>query len=430
MMRLWAATIKEVLVLLRDKAGLAVLFVMPLGLVVIMAVVQDAPFRDYTEQEIPVLFLDHDGGEVARLVRQGLKDSGVFLPSDSLDGTALTEPALREAVRKGDFQIGIIIPEGTTSIMQKKVDVLVGSTLAALMPNEASKDTSSRSDTLYIALVVDPTAKSAFRTSLRSAIGQFLEKVESDMLVRTFGSELQRMTGVASEVSLTGGDVITIKESLAARTELAGKVAGNSVQHNVPAWTIFAMFFIVIPMATNMLKERDSGTMLRLRTMSGSLTHYFGGKMLAYLSVCAAQLILMLAVGIYVLPMLGLDSLNLGERPLALIPATLAIAMAAISFGMLIGSVFRTHQQALVTGIVSVVILAALGGIWVPIQIMPETLQIIGGLSPLAWSFDAFNTIFLRGGGVSELIPHIFRLLIFTLVCLFFAVIALRRRTR
>ncbi len=102
MMRLWAATVKEIIVLLRDRAGLAVLFVMPLGLVTIMAVVQDAPFRDYTEQEIPVLFLDHDGGEVAKLVRQGLKDSGVFFPSDSLNGVSVTEESLRESVRKGD----------------------------------------------------------------------------------------------------------------------------------------------------------------------------------------------------------------------------------------------------------------------------------------------------------------------------------------
>ena len=68
MMRLWAATIKEVLVLLRDRAGLAVLFAMPLGLVIIMAIVQDAPFRDYSEQSIPVLFLDNDKGEVAKTV--------------------------------------------------------------------------------------------------------------------------------------------------------------------------------------------------------------------------------------------------------------------------------------------------------------------------------------------------------------------------
>lgn len=430
MIRLWAATVKEVLVLLRDRAGLAVLFAMPLGLVTIMAVVQDAPFRDYTEQEIPVLYLNHDGGEVGRLVRQGLRDSGVFQPSDSLAGEPVTEEALRESVRKGDHQLGIIVPAGSTTIMQQKVDALVQQTLAGLVPGGAAADTSSRSDTLQIVLVVDPTAKSAFRNSIRSSIGQFLEKVESDMLVRTFSRELEKMTGVTNEVRLERGSVITIKESLAAKTELAGKVAGNSVQHNVPAWTIFAMFFIVIPMATNMLRERDSGTMQRLRVMSGSLAHYFGGKLLAYLAVCAAQMVLMVLVGMFFLPQLGLDALSLGEQPWALIPAALVISLAAISFGMLMGAAFRTHQQALVTGIVSVVILAALGGIWVPLQIMPETLQLIGGLSPLAWSFDAFNVIFLRGGGLAELLPHIIPLFCFAMACLSLAVLMLRRQIR
>lgn len=431
MNRLWAATVKEVLVLLRDRAGLAVLFAMPLGLVIIMAVVQDAPFRDYTEQQIPVLFLNHDQGEVASLVRQGLENSGVFILSDSLNGHRVDETTLREAVRKGEFQLGIIVPQGTTALLQNKVNGLVEHTLAALMPAEESgEDASLGKDTLHIELVVDPTAKSAFRSSIRSSIGQFLEKVESDMLVRSFGQKLEELTGVASDVKLEGGSVIAIRETLAARTELAGKVAGNSVQHNVPAWTIFAMFFIVIPMATNMLRERDSGTMLRLFAMPGSLFHYFGGKMTAYLLVCAGQMLLMLTVGRFLLPLLGLDALSLGARPLGLVPAALAIAVAAISFGMLMGAAFRTHQQALVTGIVSVVILAALGGIWVPLQIMPETLQVIGSLSPLAWSFNAFNVIFLRGGGMAELLPHVLPLVGFACACLFSAVIFMRRQLR
>ena len=431
MMRLWAATIKEVLVLLRDRAGLAVLFAMPLGLVIIMAIVQDAPFRDYSEQSIPVLFLDNDKGEVATLVRQGLQGSGVFHTTDSLGGETVTETELRESIRKGEYQLGIIIPEGTTDFMQGKVSGLVDQTLSGLVPGDTSKkEIVAVADTLMIALVVDPTAKSAFRTSIRSAIGQFLEKVESDMLVRTFARELEKMTGAKKEIALTGGPVITIKESLAAKTELEGKVAANSVQHNVPAWTIFAMFFIVIPMASNMLREKDSGTMQRLRVMQGSLLHYFGGKMLAYLLVCAVQLVLMMLVGKYLLPLLGLDALSLGAAPWGLVPAALAVSVAAISYGMLVGASFRTHQQALVFGIVSVVIMAALGGIWVPIQIMPETMQLIGHLSPLSWAFDAFNVIFLRGGGLSELVPHIIPLAIFSLACLALAVLMMGRRLR
>lgn len=429
MTRLSASTVKEILVLLRDRAGLAVLFAMPLGLVVIMALVQDAPFRDYAEREVPVLFLDNDGGKVAKLIRKGLVQSGVFVPSDSLGGTPVNESSLREAIRKGDAQVGIIIPAGTSDFLQEKVSALVTNTLSSLLLNEGG-DIKKSSDTLRIELVIDPTAKSAFRSSIRSAIGQFLEKVESDMLVRTFGRELELVTGVASDVHVDGGGAIVIRETLAARTELEGKVAANSVQHNVPAWTIFAMFFIVIPMATNMLRERDSGTMTRLRAMPGSHFHYLGGKMLAYLAVCTVQFLLMLLVGIFLLPQLGLDALSLGTRPLMLVPAALCIAVAAISFGMLMGAAFRTHQQALVTGMVSVVILAALGGIWVPLQIMPEALQVIGGLSPLAWSFDAFNVVFLRGGGMDELLPHLLLLSAFATVCLTATVLLGARETR
>jgi ABC-2 type transport system permease protein len=34
------------------------------------------------------------------------------------------------------------------------------------------------------------------------------------------------------------------------------EIKPNSVQHNVPAWTLFAIFFIVIPLSINIVKEK------------------------------------------------------------------------------------------------------------------------------------------------------------------------------
>ena len=39
----------------------------------------------------------------------------------------------------------------------------------------------------------------------------------------------------------------------------------NSVQHNVPAWTLFAIFFIIVPLSINIVKEKSQGTFVRLR---------------------------------------------------------------------------------------------------------------------------------------------------------------------
>ena len=91
------------------------------------------------------------------------------------------------------------------------------------------------------------------------------------------------------------------------------KLVLNSVQHNVPAWTMFAMFFILFPLAGNFIKEREEGSMLRLRLISGSQFPVMAGKFLFYFGVCLLQFVLMILVGIFIMPLLGLQQLDTWE---------------------------------------------------------------------------------------------------------------------
>ena len=84
----------------------------------------------------------------------------------------------------------------------------------------------------------------------------------------------------------------------------------NSVQHNVPAWTMFAMFFILYPLAGNFIKEREEGSMLRLRLISGSQFPVIAGKFAFYFIVCLIQFLMMIAVGIFIMPLLGLKQIS------------------------------------------------------------------------------------------------------------------------
>ena len=64
-------------------------------------------------------------------------------------------------------------------------------------------------------------------------------------------------------------------------------------------------------------------------------------------------------------------------------------------------------------GAVSVVIAAALGGIMVPVFVMPRMMQTISEFSPLAWGLNAFLSVFVRNGDVPSILPQATRLLIF-----------------
>ncbi len=170
-------------------------------------------------------------------------------------------------------------------------------------------------------------------------------------------------------------------------------VISNSVQHNVPAWSIFAMFFIVIPIAGNMIREREDGSLVRMKLIPGNFLTILTGKLLFFVGICVVQFYLMILVGLYLLPMLGLPKLQVGVDHLAGFLVAASIGVTATAYGILIGTIFKTPNQALNFGAVSIVILSAIGGIWIPLEIMPETMQHIGRLSPLSWGWTP-STIF------------------------------------
>ncbi|HYM48651.1 MAG TPA: ABC transporter permease, partial [Burkholderiaceae bacterium] len=66
---------------------------------------------------------------------------------------------------------------------------------------------------------------------------------------------------------------------------------------------------------------------------------------------------------------------------------------------------------------VSVLIFAGLGGVLVPRMIMPPLMQQIGNVSPFAWALEGFFDVFLREGGVREVVPETLTLLVFGAVC-------------
>ena len=129
----------------------------------------------------------------------------------------------------------------------------------------------------------------------------------------------------------------------------------------------------------------------------------------------------MIIVGIYILPFFGTPVLALGAHKLALLFMALAVALAATGYGVMIGTIATTHDQAASFGSVSVIILAALGGIWVPVFVMPQMMQKISVLSPLNWALDGFYTLLLRDGRFKDIWMQTGLLIVFFAVTLFIA---------
>lgn len=423
MKKILATIIKEWILTRRDVAGFMLLFLMPAILIIVMAMIQDAPFKDYQELKFDLLVADHDNGSIAQSISKGLKESGSFRVTDSIDGMPVTESHLKQLLEEGDYSVGIVIPKGTTSEMVNAAN-MVANTISEKMGAGVMPVRDAR-DSVFIRMYFDPVSKPTFRMSVGFALDKLITAASTHVLVERLAkmgapdttndsTESIALAGQSDKMEKVLKGLSVKEEKLSNRDEHSKYM--NSVQHNVPAWAIFGMFFIVIPICSHLIREREEGSALRVELIPNARRMVALGKIFFYTIVCTVQFVLMFCVGIFLLPLLGLPSLYLGVNAWVLLPMAIAIAVAATSYGYFIGVIFKTTNQAMPFGAISVVMLSALGGIWVPVEIFSPLLQKVAMISPLYWALDGINQVTLRNGNITSVLPHILVLTVFSSV--------------
>jgi ABC-2 type transport system permease protein len=412
---------KEFLLLKRDFGGLIILFVMPLVLIITITLIQDSTFRSVTESKIPVVLIDNDKGEISKSVIENLNKSGQFEIVSSLDGKKLTETTAKEAVFKGKFQLAIIIPENLSKDLQLKVNQNVDKIISNFGIGELSEE--PKKDSLpqiitkkEVRLYFDPATQATFKSNVKSSIDKMISQIETKSIYATFQEQL----GEGEEPIFEQESFITFKEIVP--TVNNKEILPNSVQHNVPAWTLFAIFFIIVPLSINIVKEKGQGTQIRLLTNPVPYSVVIAGKTITYLVICMIQFYLMVLVGMYLFPYLSLPTLDLDGKFFLMSVVALFSGLAAIGFGILLGTIAKTQEQSAPFGATSVVILAAIGGVWVPVFAMPKVMQVISHISPMNWGLNAFYDVLLRKADAIEILPEIFLLLLFFIITIFIAI--------
>ncbi|HNJ94483.1 MAG TPA: ABC transporter permease [Ferruginibacter sp.] len=425
--KLLATVKKEVLLLLRDKVGLSILFIMPMVLIFVMTLVQDSAFKTMNEKGIPVVFIDNDKDSLGIQIERGLKANDLCYLSDSIDGKPASVETAQKAVQEGKFLVGIVIPKGATEAIRKNVTELVNQTLNG--EDSAIHKSAGTTDSVEITILIDPVAKKSFLISMTSNLREFISEVKTKIMFQTFSEQVAEIIPDKQNAptnSYQKSQIIRYKELYASKSE--DKIVPNAVQHNVPAWTIFAMFFIAIPLSSSILKEKNEGSVFRLHTMPTPYLLLVNGKIIVYVIVCLIQFVLMLSVGQIFLPMLGLPALVLGNSIAGIMLLTGATAFAATGYGVMVGTLASTEHQAAIMGSLSILLLSALGGIWVPSYVMPEVMRNISAWSPLNWSLEGFYKLFLRGGHVSDVLGETLKLLLFFLATMTVTSIANRKK--
>lgn len=406
-MKLLYSIYKEYKVLTRDRAGLAITFIMPTVLILIITLIQDTTFRSVNEASVPLLIVDRDHDSLSNTLEKSLINSKFFV----ITKKQLSDEETKKQIATGQFFIGIIIPENASKQLREKSSARIGKLMSGLSGDSTETQLAEDTSKLNVQLYFDPITKKSFKTTISNSIERIISQIEMQSMVSALNEKMKETFPLATPAKLEITPIVNLKEKYASYNN--STIIPNSVQHNVPAWTLFAMFFICIPLAGNIIKERDDGSAFRLLTMPGSYMIVILGKMLTYVIVSLIQFALMLCVGVFILPLLGLPELNIGNNLPVLFLVAFSSGLAATGFGLLVGTIATSHDQASLFGAVFVIILAAIGGIWVPTFVMPEVMKKIAVISPLNWGLEAFYGIFLRNFGFKEIFPEIAKLLVF-----------------
>ena len=186
--KLLAAVKKETLILLRDRVGLSILFIMPMVLIFVMTLIQDSAFKTLNEKGIPIVFVDEDKDSLGISIEQGLRNSDLCYFHDSINGMPATVTSVKQAVADGKFLVGIIIPKGATEAIRSSVKRMVQKTLGV--------DTTKKvllQDTVDITICIDPITKKSFLSSVTSTLREFITSIKTKIMFRTFSDEISAM---------------------------------------------------------------------------------------------------------------------------------------------------------------------------------------------------------------------------------------------
>lgn len=201
----------------------------------------------------------------------------------------------------------------------------------------------------------------------------------------------------------------------------------TAVQKTVPAWFVFGMFFVVIPIAGVLIQERNDGTFKRLHTYGVSPGVMLVGKAVTFMIMNWVQLAFMLLVGYWLVPWLGGDALHLDVNFVWFLLIVSSTSAAAISLALVIAAFSSGFDQAAALGSGINVILGAVAGVMVPRAIMPSALQHISEWSPMGWALDGMQAVFLGVPDTKMMLTRIGLLITFAVLCY---VLALWRSTR
>lgn len=411
MYRLWATIVKDFRILTRDKVGVALMFVMPVVLVLVITAIQNNTFELISKNKTPLLICNKDTGRISKELIQSIDKIGMFklipVPAEQ------SEKAITARMHAKDALLAVVIPADFSSKISAKAKKMASKALNTFgLTSDSVTNQSASPDPLT--LYFHPILQESFRRSVQGALHSALQLVESRQILRTLYYSINDKPLPDTLENELLNNQLTINEIPVSMD--GSRKSPNASQHNVPAWTIFAMFFVVLSLGGSIVREKLNGSFIRLKTLPTNYVLVILSKQITYLGVTMVQAAVIFAIGVWIFPFMGLPALDLPSDISGLLIVSLLCGWCAVSYAICIGVFAQTQEQANGFGAISIVILSAIGGLMVPSFAMPESFNTIIKISPLHWCLEAYYGLFLEGGKLKDILPNIIPLLLIAVV--------------
>jgi len=172
----------------------------------------------------------------------------------------------------------------------------------------------------------------------------------------------------------------------------------------------FLMMNLMIFGGASLAGERADGVLRRLAVYPIRRWELVIGKVYGRFLLGGVQIVFFLLLGQFIF------KVNLGQNLFAILLTLGLCAWVAASLGVWIGAVVKNEDKIIGLCVLASAIMAALGGCWWPLEIVPATLQVIAHCVPTGWAMDALHQLISFGGGWETVLSKLGVLALFAAV--------------
>lgn len=175
--------------------------------------------------------------------------------------------------------------------------------------------------------------------------------------------------------------------------------------------------------ALNIVKEKEVGTIEQINVTPIKKYHFILGKLIPFWILGNVVFSVGLLVSWFIYGIIPVGNVLVLYGFIALyLPAVLG-------FGLLVSTFCETQQQAMFIMFFFLVIFILMGGLFTPIESMPQWAKDVTIFNPLKYLIEVMRMIILKGSGWRDILPHAGSIALFAIVLNTWAVWNYRKTT-